>query len=78
MGLSDKYAPLVGDNYSPDKIRVIIPVGGKATRLMPLTYETSKSLPKTAKQAACGVLDSVACKPRHSAETLVFGVKRLH
>jgi NDP-sugar pyrophosphorylase family protein len=41
--LSDRYAPLVGDNYSPDKIRVIIPVGGKATRLLPLTAETSKA-----------------------------------
>ncbi len=41
--MSDKYAPLVGDNYTPDKIRVIIPVGGKATRLLPLTAETSKA-----------------------------------
>lgn len=41
--LSDNYAPLVGDNYSPEKIRVIIPVGGKATRLLPLTAETSKA-----------------------------------
>jgi NDP-sugar pyrophosphorylase family protein len=43
MGLSDKYAPLVGDNYAPEKIRVIIPVGGKATRLLPLTADTSKA-----------------------------------
>ena len=41
--LSDNYAPLIGDNYSPEKIRVIIPVGGKATRLLPLTAETSKA-----------------------------------
>ncbi|NLB76099.1 MAG: NDP-sugar synthase [Crenarchaeota archaeon] len=41
--MSDKYAPLVGDNYSPEKIRVIIPVGGKATRLLPLTADTSKA-----------------------------------
>jgi NDP-sugar pyrophosphorylase family protein len=41
--LSDNYAPLVGDNYSPEKLRVIIPVGGKATRLLPLTAETSKA-----------------------------------
>ncbi len=41
--LGDNYAPLVGDCYSPDKIRVIVPVGGKATRLMPLTAETSKA-----------------------------------
>jgi NDP-sugar pyrophosphorylase family protein len=41
--LSDNYAPLVGDNYAPEEIRVIIPVGGKATRLLPLTAETSKA-----------------------------------
>jgi NDP-sugar pyrophosphorylase family protein len=41
--LSDDYAPLLGDNYAPDRIRVIIPVGGKATRLLPLTAETSKA-----------------------------------
>jgi NDP-sugar pyrophosphorylase family protein len=41
--LSNIYAPLVGDNYTPEKIRVIIPVGGKATRLLPLTAETSKA-----------------------------------
>jgi len=41
--LSETYAPLVGDNYAPDRIRVIIPVGGKATRLLPLTAETSKA-----------------------------------
>ena len=33
----------MGDTYSPDRIRVIIPVGGKATRLLPLTAETSKA-----------------------------------
>ena len=41
--MGDNYAPLVGDNYVPERIRVIIPVGGKATRLLPLTAETSKA-----------------------------------
>ena len=41
--LSNHYAPLIGDSYAPEKIRVIIPVGGKATRLLPLTAETSKA-----------------------------------
>jgi NDP-sugar pyrophosphorylase family protein len=41
--LGDNYAPLVGDSYAPEKIRVIIPVGGRATRLLPLTAETSKA-----------------------------------
>jgi NDP-sugar pyrophosphorylase family protein len=31
------------DNYAPEKLRVIIPVGGKAKRLLPLTAETSKA-----------------------------------
>jgi NDP-sugar pyrophosphorylase family protein len=33
----------LGDNYAPERLRVIIPVGGKATRLLPLTAETSKA-----------------------------------
>ena len=41
--MSENYAPLLGDNYSPERLRVIIPVGGKATRLLPLTAETSKA-----------------------------------
>ena len=41
--MSSNYAPLLGDNYRPERIRVIIPVGGKATRLLPLTAETSKA-----------------------------------
>ncbi len=41
--MSDNYAPLIGDNYAPERLRVIIPVGGKATRLLPLTAETSKA-----------------------------------
>ncbi len=41
--MSENYAPLLGDNYAPERLRVIIPVGGKATRLLPLTAETSKA-----------------------------------
>ncbi len=41
--MGDNYAPLLGDTYAPEKLRVIIPVGGKATRLLPLTAETSKA-----------------------------------
>jgi NDP-sugar pyrophosphorylase family protein len=41
--VGENYAPLLGDTYAPDRIRVIIPVGGKATRLLPLTAETSKA-----------------------------------
>ncbi len=31
------------DSYAPERLRVIIPVGGKAKRLLPLTAETSKA-----------------------------------
>jgi len=41
--LGGDYAPLIADNYSPEKLRAIIPVGGRATRLLPLTAETSKA-----------------------------------
>ncbi len=41
--MGEKYAPLVADSYAPERLRVIIPVGGKATRLLPLTAETSKA-----------------------------------
>ena len=34
---------MLGDNHAPERLRVIIPVGGKATRLLPLTAETSKA-----------------------------------
>jgi len=34
---------LLRDNYAPERLRVIIPVGGKAKRLLPLTAETSKA-----------------------------------
>ena len=46
--LSDKYAPLVGDNYAPEKIRVIIPVGGKATTTSAANSGNKQSLPATA------------------------------
>jgi len=41
--LGEKYAPLVADGYAPERLRAIIPVGGRATRLLPLTAETSKA-----------------------------------
>lgn len=34
---------LLHNNYAPERLRVIIPVGGKAKRLLPLTAETSKA-----------------------------------
>jgi NDP-sugar pyrophosphorylase family protein len=73
LGLSDKYAPLVGDNYAPDKIRAIIPVGGKATRMMPLTYETSKACLRLLNRPL--VEFSLLSLASQGIRNFVFGVK---
>jgi NDP-sugar pyrophosphorylase family protein len=71
--LSNNYAPLVGDNYAPDKIRVIIPVGGKATRLMPLTAETSKAALRLLNRPL--VEFSLLSLANQGIRNFVFGVK---
>jgi NDP-sugar pyrophosphorylase family protein len=71
--LSDHYAPLVGDNYAPEKIRVIIPVGGKATRLLPLTAETSKACLRLLNRPL--VEFSLLSLARQGMRNFVFGVK---
>lgn len=71
--MSDKYAPLVGDNYAPDKIRAIIPVGGKATRMMPLTYETSKACLRLLNRPL--VEFSLLSLASQGIRNFVFGVK---
>ena len=71
--MSDHYAPLVGDNYSPEKIRVIIPVGGKATRLLPLTAETSKACLRLLNRPL--VEFSLLSLARQGLRNFVFGVK---
>jgi NDP-sugar pyrophosphorylase family protein len=71
--LSDKYAPLVGDNYAPEKIRVIIPVGGKATRLLPLTAETSKACLRLLNRPL--VEFSLLSLASQGIRNFVFGVK---
>jgi NDP-sugar pyrophosphorylase family protein len=71
--LSDNYAPLIGDNYAPEKIRVIIPVGGKATRLLPLTAETSKACLRLLNRPLVEFsLLSLACQ---GIRNFIFGVK---
>jgi NDP-sugar pyrophosphorylase family protein len=71
--LGENYAPLIGDNYSPDKIRVIIPVGGRATRLLPLTAETSKACLRLLNRPLVefSILSLAAQGIRH----FIFGVK---
>ena len=71
--LSSNYAPLVADNYSPERIRVIIPVGGKATRLLPLTAETSKAALRLINRPL--VEFSLLSLARQGVRNIIFGVK---
>ena len=71
--MSDNYAPLVGDSYAPEKIRVIIPVGGKATRLLPLTAETSKACLRLLNRPL--VEFSLLSLASQGIRNFVFGVK---
>jgi NDP-sugar pyrophosphorylase family protein len=71
--LGNNYAPLVGDNYSPERLRVIIPVGGKATRLLPLTAETSKACLRLLNRPL--VEFSLLSLARQGIRHFIFGVK---
>ncbi len=71
--MSDNYAPLLGDNYDPERIRVIIPVGGKATRLLPLTAETSKACLRLLNRPL--VEFSLLSLARQGIRHFIFGVK---
>ena len=63
----------MGDNYSPERIRVIIPVGGKATRLLPLTAETSKAALRLLNRPL--VEFSLLSLVRQGIRNIIFGVK---
>ena len=63
----------MGDNYSPERIRVIIPVGGKATRLLPLTAETSKAALRLINRPL--VEFSLLSLARQGVRNIIFGVK---
>jgi NDP-sugar pyrophosphorylase family protein len=71
--LSVNYAPLLGDNYAPERLRVIIPVGGKATRLLPLTAETSKACIRLLNRPL--VEFSLLSLARQGLRHFIFGVK---
>lgn len=71
--LNNRYEPHVGDNYAPDKIRVIIPVGGKATRLLPLTAETSKACLRLLNRPL--VEFSLLSLANQGIRNFIFGVK---
>jgi len=61
------------DNYSPDRLRVIIPVGGKANRLLPLTAETSKACIRLLNRPM--IEFSLLSLARQGIRNFIFGVK---
>ena len=61
------------DNYAPDRLRVIIPVGGKAKRLRPLTEETSKACLRLLNRLL--IEFSMLSLARQGIRNFVFGVK---
>ena len=71
--MTSDYAPLLGDNYAPERLRVIIPVGGKATRLLPLTSETSKAALRLLNRPL--VEFSLLSLARQGIRHFIFGVK---
>jgi NDP-sugar pyrophosphorylase family protein len=64
---------LLNDNYAPERLRVITPVGGKAKRLLPLTAETSKACLRILNRPLIEFsLLSLACQ---GIRNFIFGVK---
>jgi NDP-sugar pyrophosphorylase family protein len=63
----------LGDNYAPERLRVIIPVGGRATRLLPLTAETSKACLRLLNRPL--IEFSLLSLARQGIRNFIFGVK---
>jgi len=63
----------LGNNYAPERLRVIIPVGGKATRLLPLTAETSKACLRLLNRPL--IEFSLLSLARQGIRNFIFGVK---
>jgi len=61
------------DNYTPERLRVIIPVGGKAKRLLPLTAETSKACLRLLNRPL--IEFSLLSLAREGVRNFIFGVK---
>ena len=70
---SKKLVKLLRHNYAPDRLRVIIPVGGKATRLLPLTAETSKACIRLLNRPL--IEFSLISLARQGIKNFIFGVK---
>ena len=63
----------MNDNYAPGRLRVIIPVGGKAKRLLPLTAETSKACIRLVNRPM--IEFSLLSLARQGIRNFIFGVK---
>jgi len=63
----------LNDNYAPERLRVIIPVGGKAKRLLPLTAETSKACLRLVNRPL--IEFSLLSVARQGIRNFIFGVK---
>ena len=63
----------MNDTYATDRLRVIIPVGGKATRLLPLTAETSKACLRLLNRPL--IEFSLLPLARQGIKNYIFGVK---
>jgi NDP-sugar pyrophosphorylase family protein len=61
------------DNSAPERLRVIIPVGGKAKRLLPLTAETSKACLRLLNRPL--IEFSLLSLARQGIRNFIFGVK---
>jgi len=60
-------------SYAPENLRVIIPVGGKAKRLLPLTAEVSKACIRLLNRPLIEI--SLICLARQGIRNFIFGVK---
>lgn len=60
-------------SYEPEKLTVIVPVGGKATRLLPLTAETSKACLRLLNRPL--IEFSLLSLARQGVRDFIFGVK---
>ncbi|MDH7563584.1 MAG: NDP-sugar synthase [Candidatus Bathyarchaeota archaeon] len=63
----------MNDNYAAERLRVIIPVGGKAKRLLPLTAETSKACLRLVNRPL--IEFSLLSLAKQGIRNYIFGVK---
>jgi NDP-sugar pyrophosphorylase family protein len=71
--LSNKCASVNDNSYLPRNLQVIIPVGGRATRLLPLTAETSKACLRLLNRPLAEF--SLLSLASQGVRNIIFGVK---